>query len=103
MQRGDARLMGKPGSDRFASTNDPDQDHHDGHDQQYVNEPTDGVCADQTQQPQDEQDNGNGIKHDNDPFLWRIECQVQTGTPRVSFVIKGGGARPRIWRGAFTD
>lgn len=40
-----------------------EQDNHDRDYQQNVNESSHRVRADQSQQPEDEHDNGNGIKH----------------------------------------
>jgi hypothetical protein len=49
---------------RSASANDPEQDHHDGNDQKHMDEAPYGIGTHQSQQPQDDQDNSNGIKHD---------------------------------------
>ena len=48
--------------------NDPDQQHDDRYHQQNVDETADGVGADQSQQPQYEQNNSDGIEHDNSPL-----------------------------------
>ena len=40
-----------------------DQDHHDGRDDQDVNESAHGVGRDESEQPQDEQDNGDRVEH----------------------------------------
>jgi hypothetical protein len=51
------------------SSNDSQQDNHDGNHQQYVNESAHGVRSNQPQQPQDEHYYSDGIKHDVDS-LW---------------------------------
>jgi hypothetical protein len=50
-----------------SSANDVEQDYHDGDDQQDMNETAHGMGGDQTQDPKDDQNNGDGPQHANSP------------------------------------
>src|SRR5438128_1727533 len=50
--------------DRAATLDDADQHHHDGDDQQEVDEPADRVAAHHSEQPQDEQDHEDRPEHE---------------------------------------
>jgi hypothetical protein len=49
-----------------SSVNQSKQDHHDGDHQKNVNETAHSVGSNQSKQPQDEHNDGNGIEHDSD-------------------------------------
>jgi hypothetical protein len=44
--------------ERFSSLNDPNQDHNNGNNQQDVNQSTEGVRANESKQPQHDENNG---------------------------------------------
>jgi hypothetical protein len=55
-----------------ASTlNDTNQNDHDRDDQERMNESAHGVRGDKTQNPEDDQDDGNGFEHGASPFAIR--------------------------------
>ena len=55
-----------------ASTlNDTNQNDHDRDDQEGMNESAHGVRGNQTQNPEDHQDDGNGFEHGASPFAIR--------------------------------
>jgi hypothetical protein len=61
----------------------PQQDNHNSNHQQNVDETTHGGGCDQTQQPQDEHNYSNGIKHDFNlslkrPLLLDYRCRIVT-------------------------
>jgi hypothetical protein len=61
---------GAPKSSKRALTaDDPEQDNDDGDDQQDVNKAAQRVGGDQAEQPEDDQNDCNGIEHDGFPFL----------------------------------
>jgi hypothetical protein len=53
---------------RLSPADDPEQDNHDGNYQKHVNETANGVGSDQSQQPQDEKNDSNGVQHDKYPL-----------------------------------
>jgi hypothetical protein len=58
-----------PASLQASASNDTNQYHHDRDNQEDMNESAHGVRADKTQQPEDNQDDCNGLKHFASPFL----------------------------------
>ena len=62
-----------PRSKGTASANDPEQDYHDRDNQENVDEAAHGDGRDQSQKPQDDQDDGDGIKHVDYPFVVEFE------------------------------
>src|SRR5450759_3679949 len=50
-------------SEGTAPADDPEQDYHDGDNQENMDEAAHGVGSHQPQEPQDDQNDGNGIKH----------------------------------------
>jgi hypothetical protein len=50
-------------SNGTAPANDPEQDYHDGNNQKNMNKAAHGVGCHQSQEPQDDQNDGDGIKH----------------------------------------
>jgi hypothetical protein len=57
-------------SQGFSSANDSKQDDHDGDYQKNVNETVHGVGSHQPQKPQYNQNNSDGVKHNNPTFLF---------------------------------
>ena len=45
------------------SLNDSDENQDDGYNEQNVNEASDGNAADEAEQPEDNEDDGDGVKH----------------------------------------
>src|ERR1035437_283477 len=52
-----------PWSERTAPADDSEQDYHDGDNQENMDEAAHGVGSHQAQEPQDDQNDGDGIKH----------------------------------------
>src|SRR5262249_27741172 len=48
---------------------------HNGQHQQDVNERTDRVCANDSKEPRNQQNNRQGVKHFYPPPLWSFECK----------------------------
>jgi hypothetical protein len=63
-KHGDIRVKLSSGP---SSSNDVKQDDHDGDDQQNMDETAHGMGGDQTQDPKDDQNNGDGPQHVNSP------------------------------------
>jgi hypothetical protein len=61
-----------------SSADDSKQDDHDGDYQKNVNETAHGVGGDHPQEPQYNQNNSDSVKHNKYPFLFRVQCSVQT-------------------------
>jgi hypothetical protein len=55
-------------SQRFSPADNPQQDDNEGDYQKNVNETADGVGSDEAKQPQDEENDSNGIQHGEFPF-----------------------------------
>lgn len=55
--------------ERFAATEKPQHDQDHGDNQQEVNQPAHGVRGDEPQQPEDDQDNDDGVQH-RVSFFW---------------------------------
>lgn len=60
---GTGKADGRPELQDTAALDDAKQYHDDGNHQQDVNEPANGIAGHETEQPEDEQDEGDGIKH----------------------------------------
>jgi hypothetical protein len=60
--RNNSRLIARTLDDSPA-LNEPKQDHDDGHDQQHVNEAAHRVRTDDAEQPQDDENDGDCLKH----------------------------------------
>lgn len=58
--------------DGLAPANYPEQDDHDGYDQENVDKAAHGVGTHQAQEPQDNQNNGDRIKHIGCPYVIRF-------------------------------
>jgi len=58
-----------PGSLQSSTLNEANQNHHHRDDQENVNESAHGVRRDKTQNPEDNQNDGDGLKHFASPFL----------------------------------
>ena len=60
-----------PGSLYASTLNDTNQNDHNRDDQEGMNESAHGVRSDKTQNPEDDQDNGNGLEHGASPSAIR--------------------------------
>ena len=60
-----------PGSLSASTLNDTHQNDHNRDDQESVNESAHGVRSNKTQNPEDDQDDGNGLEHSVSPFVMR--------------------------------
>ena len=49
---------------RVLATDDADEEQYDRNDQEYIDEPSDGVRCDQPQNPQHKKDDSDSYKHD---------------------------------------
>src|SRR5262245_47316860 len=56
-------------SNRPSTAENPDQNDHNGHHEQQVDEPAHGVGRDQSEYPEDKQDHGNCLEHVLPPFV----------------------------------
>jgi hypothetical protein len=54
-----------------SALNDTNQNDHDRDDQEGMNESAHGVRGNKTQNPEDDQDDGNGLEHGASPFARR--------------------------------
>jgi len=57
-----------PGALCASTLNDTNQNDHNRDDQESMNESAHGVRGDKTQNPEDDQDDGNGLEHGASPF-----------------------------------
>src|SRR5437899_12087493 len=62
--------------DDASTADESDQEQHDRHDQQYVNEVAQGVTADHAQQPQHDQNDRNRFQHVLPPILRALGCNA---------------------------
>lgn len=67
---------------RTSSTDDPEQDDHNGDYQKNMDETAERVRSDQSKNPQNKKNNCNCIKHDNYPFMLLI--RDPTGSVQVN-------------------
>src|SRR5450759_2374974 len=72
-------------SEGAAPADDPEQDHHDGDNQEDMDEAAHGVGSDQPQKPQDDQNYGDGIKHVDYPFVVEFEFPLIWKAPKPIF------------------
>jgi len=54
---------------------------HNGQHQQDVNERTDRVCANDSKEPRNQQNNRQGVKHFDPPPLWSLRVQEAVPQP----------------------
>jgi hypothetical protein len=81
-------------SSHAPSLNDLNQEHDDRENQKDVNESTQGVRADQPQQPQDGQYDGNGPQHFASPIFmtwWLASLTAYAAANRATFGLRPVG------------